>query len=67
MKPNADKLQDLGLRSGNTIFDDFASLAAQYRRAFAQAIINYFPADAYLGNTAGQLVAVNYEACKATG
>ena len=65
MQSNADQMQDLGLRSGNVVFDDFAALAAQYRRAFVQSFVTYQPADAYLANAAGQLVAANYEACSA--
>ncbi len=65
MSSNADTLQNLGIRSENSTFDDFAALAAQYRRAFVQSIASYTPADAYLAKAAGQLVAVNYAACEA--
>lgn len=65
MSTNAARLQDIGLRSDNTVFDDFAALAAQYRRGFVQSIPTYTPRDSYLARAAGQLVATNYEACRA--
>lgn len=65
MSANAARLQDIGLRSDNTVFDDIAALAAQYRRGFVQSIPTYTPSDSYLARAAGQLVATNYEACKA--
>ncbi|MGB2923546.1 MAG: hypothetical protein WA944_10230 [Mycobacterium sp.] len=65
MRSNANQLQDLGIRSGNPIFQDFATLAAQYRRAYASALPSYTPADNYLASVASQLVAANAEACKA--
>ena len=67
MSSNANAIQDLGMRSENSIFDDFASLAAQYRRAFVQSIPTYVPADGHLANAAAQLVATNVQACQAVG
>lgn len=67
MQSNADQLQDLGIRSDNPIFQDFATLAAQYRRAYASALPSYTPADNYLASVASQLVAANAEACRASG
>lgn len=66
MESNANVLQDLGIRSGNPIFHDFATLAAQYRRAYVSAIPSYRPADNYLASAASQLVAANVEACQAS-
>ncbi|WP_178357580.1 hypothetical protein [Mycolicibacterium hippocampi] len=67
MQTNAGKMQDLGLRSGNAIFYDFATLAAQYRRGFVQSFPSYVPSDAYLANAAAELIAANDQACKAAG
>lgn len=67
MSKNANAIQDLGIRSANSIFDDFATLAAAYRRAFVQSFPTYVPADGLLANAAAQLVAANDQACKAAG
>ena len=63
---NASALQDLGIRSSNPIFRDFSDLAAQYRRAYVQAIPTYVPADNYLDSAASELVIALDEACKAS-
>ncbi|ORB29304.1 hypothetical protein BST38_16485 [Mycolicibacterium parafortuitum] len=67
MSSNANQIQDIGMRSENAIFDDFAALAAQYRRAFVQSFPSYVPADGHLANVAAYLVATNDQACKAAG
>ena len=67
MQSYADQVQNLGAQSLNPVFDDFASLATQYRRAFVQSFPTYTPADAYLANTAAELTATNSHACRATG
>ena len=67
MSSNANQIQDMGMRSGNAVFDDFAALAAQYRRAFVQSFPSYVPADGHLANVAAYLVATNDQACKAAG
>ncbi|AFM14905.1 hypothetical protein Mycch_0078 [Mycolicibacterium chubuense NBB4] len=67
MQHNADEVDQLGIRSRNPILEDFASTAAQYRRAFVQAVPTYQPADNYLDSTASQLLAVVDQACKAAG
>ncbi|WP_210687533.1 hypothetical protein, partial [Mycolicibacterium sp. GESEQ-9] len=48
LKTSADTLAELGRRSGNAIWSDFAELAAQYRRAYAQALPTYTQADVNL-------------------
>jgi hypothetical protein len=63
----ADRLQDLGQRSSNAVWDDFAVLAAQYRRAYANSLPSYTPADNYLSAAAAQLVFTVNEACLAAG
>lgn len=65
MQANADKLQTLGIRSENSVFDDFAALAAQYRRAYVQSFATYVPEDTYLANAATELVVANNQACLA--
>lgn len=67
MQSNAGVMQNIGAQSLNAIFDDFASLSAQYRRAFVQAIPSYLPADAYLANAAAEIAATNSHACRAVG
>jgi len=67
MSANADELERLGRKSGNAIFEDFATLAAQYRRAFVVANPTYSSADSYLAESATQLVRTIDWACKAAG
>jgi hypothetical protein len=66
MNALADKLQSLGERSGNLTFQDFATLSAQYRRAYVQALPTYIPADNFLSETAISLGSVVKTACGAT-
>jgi hypothetical protein len=65
MSAFADKLQLLGERSGNPILQDFATLSAQYRHAYVQALPSYTPADKYLANAALKLGGVVRAACQA--
>ena len=44
----ADKVEQLGQSSKNPTFEDFATLSAQYRRAYVSALPIYTPADNYL-------------------
>lgn len=48
MRSSADALEALGRRSENPIWQDFAELAAQYRRGYAQALPTYTQADVNL-------------------
>jgi hypothetical protein len=66
MKASADKLQQLGEVSGNLTLQDFAELAAQYRRAYAQSVPTYVAADNFLASAALGLTGVVYAACNAT-
>jgi hypothetical protein len=66
MDGSADNLQALGERSGNLTLQDFALLAAQYRRAYAQSVPTYIAADNYLSEAALALTGVVQAACKAT-
>jgi hypothetical protein len=65
MSANADKLEDMGRRSGNAILEDFATLAGQYRRAYVAALPTYTANDNFLSQTATQLVRTINWACKA--
>jgi hypothetical protein len=67
LQQNADDVQQLGVQSGNPIVDDFATLSAQYRRAYVQAVSSYGPVDTYLNNTASELLSAVNQACLATG
>lgn len=63
----AEDVERLGRQSANGVLQDFAVLAAQYRRAFAQALPNYSPADSYLSAVAVDLSNLIFDACKAVG
>jgi hypothetical protein len=63
----ADEVEDLGRASNNTTLQDFASLAAQYRRAFVEALPSYTPANSYLSAVAVDLTNTIFDACKAVG
>ena len=67
LQENADQVQNLGALSQNPTLSDFASLAAQYQRAYVQSIPSYMPADNYLNSTAAELVVAVSEACNAVG
>ncbi|ADT96806.1 hypothetical protein [Mycolicibacterium gilvum] len=60
---NANEVQNLGAISQNPVLNDFATLAAQYQRAYAQALPSYTPADDYLNSTAAELVVAVEQAC----
>jgi hypothetical protein len=63
MNTFADNLGQLGRSSGNFIWQDFADLAAQYRRAFAVAVPTYTPPDNHLANAANYLSTTVLGAC----
>jgi ABC-type multidrug transport system ATPase subunit len=65
MNSYADTLQELGRRSDNPTLQDFATLAAQYRRAFVAAVPTYTAADNYLANAATYLSTAVLGACAA--
>lgn len=67
MNSFANKLDQLGRRSGNPVLQDFATLSAQYRRAFALAIPTYSPPDNHLANAANYLSTTILGACVAVG
>lgn len=64
MLNNADELERLGRRSGNPVLEDFAVLAAQYRRAYVKALPSYTSRDNYLAQSATYLVKTVTWACK---
>lgn len=63
----ADDVEDLGRRSESATLEDFAVLAAQYRRAFVEALPTYTSADSYLSGVAVDLTNAIFDACKAAG
>jgi hypothetical protein len=65
MNTAADQLEELGRRSGNPTLQDFAILAAQYRRAFVVAVPTYTPADNHLANAATYLSTAVLGSCAA--
>ncbi|MCV7051570.1 hypothetical protein H7H82_13375 [Mycobacterium heidelbergense] len=65
MNTFAGQLEELGRSSGNLTWQDFASLSAQYRRAFALAVPTYSPADNHLANAANYLSTTVLGACAA--
>lgn len=67
MTAYANKLQALGVQSDNAVFEDFASLAAQYRLAYVESFTTHLLADTYLADASAELSAVNTQACLAVG
>lgn len=67
MNTLADKTEQMGRRSGNPVWEDFAVLAAQYRRGFVLALPTYTAADSWLENAATNVYAAVFRACAATG
>lgn len=63
MNAFAGNLEQLGRSSGNFIWQDFANLSAQYRRAFVLAAPTYTPADNHLANAANYLSTIALGAC----
>ncbi|BBX89634.1 hypothetical protein H5U98_00300 [Mycolicibacterium boenickei] len=66
MLQNADTIEQLGRDSGNPVFEDFATLSAQYRRGYVMALPTYTQVDNFLAEAASQLVGTVHWACKAT-
>lgn len=62
---SADTLEADGRGSGNAAFEDFATLAAQYFRAFTAAVPNYAAADRDLGVVGLRLDTLVSAACQA--
>lgn len=67
MKAFADDIETAGRDSDNPVLEDFAVLAAQYRRAYAHAIPTYTPNDNWLGNAAMNLVRAVNSTCQGFG
>jgi hypothetical protein len=65
MSSYANTLQQLGRHSGNPTLQDFATLAAQYRRALVVAVPTYTAADNHLANAATYLSTAVLGACAA--
>ena len=65
MTAYADDMERLGRQSGNSVWEDFAVFAAQYRRAYVQAIPTYAPAYSNMSAVSSFLSNAIYWACKA--
>jgi ABC transport system ATP-binding/permease protein len=63
MTSYANELEELGRRSANPTLQDFAALAAQYRRALVAAVPTYTAADNHLANAATYLSTTILGAC----
>ncbi|MGW0158134.1 hypothetical protein ACWDUN_02325 [Mycobacterium sp. NPDC003323] len=59
----AQELEQIGQASGDTIFNDFSSLAAQYWRAFGRALPTYTTADSYLSSAASSIGFAIFDGC----
>ncbi|MBV8862135.1 MAG: hypothetical protein JO082_12230 [Mycobacterium sp.] len=67
MNSYAGKLEQLGRQSDNAVWQDFANMSAQYRRAFVVALPTYTPPDNHLANAANYLSTTILGACAAVG
>nr|WP_228768989.1 hypothetical protein [Mycolicibacterium malmesburyense] len=67
MEQFADRIEELGRSSPNPVVQDFATLAAQYRRAYASSLPSYTPADSFLTSTSRNAASAVYEACQVVG
>jgi hypothetical protein len=67
MNAYASKLEQLGRQSGNATWQDFAELAAQYRRAFVISLPTYSPPDNHLANAATYSSTTILGACAVVG
>uniref|UniRef100_UPI001D001AF3 hypothetical protein n=1 Tax=Mycolicibacterium baixiangningiae TaxID=2761578 RepID=UPI001D001AF3 len=65
MERNADKAEQLGRDSNNPVLEDFATLSAQYRRAFVAAIPAYSQNDNFVAEAASDLGRSITFACRA--
>lgn len=63
----ADRAEELGNGTPNPVLQDFAFLAAQYRRAYAAALPTYTPADSWLTSASASAASTIFNACKAVG
>lgn len=63
----ATQTQLIGRESDVFVWADIATLSAQYRRAYASALLTYAPADNFLQLAAGSAVGAISEACRAVG
>ena len=66
MNTVADDMESLGLQSRNPTLQDFATLAAQYRRAYANALPSYSTEDSYLGGVSAAITSAIADACRAS-
>ena len=66
MNTMADDMEQLGVEVNNPTLQDFAILAAQYRRAYASALPSYSTADSYLGAASAGITSAIADACRAS-
>jgi hypothetical protein len=61
----ADDVEKTGQSSDNPLIQDFATISAQYRRAYVAALPTYAPKDSYLATASLKVASTVYGACKA--
>lgn len=62
-----DQFEELGRKSGNPVWEDFAVLGAQYLRGFVAAIPTYTSPDSYLRTVAVSTQGLVQAACEVVG
>ena len=67
MNAFASTMEQIGRQSDNAIWQDFANLSAQYRRAFVVSLPTYTPTDNHLANAANYASTTILGACVAWG
>ncbi len=67
MNAFASTMEQIGRQSDNAIWQDFANLSAQYRRAFVVSLPTYTPTDNHLANAANYASTTILGACVAVG
>ncbi len=63
----APRVEELGRKSANPVWEDFAVLAAQYYRAFAAAVPTYTVNDWYFANVGANTIGAVRAACQTLG
>ncbi len=67
MEEFSNDIQIMGIESGDPTLSDFATLSAQYIRAYISALPTYTPADNFLVMAASSSSALITEACRSSG
>lgn len=65
MKEYSALISDIGARSDNRTFQDFAELAAIYWLSYSRSVPTHVPSDNYLSASAAYVAYMVYHACEA--